>query len=102
MTVRLKTDISICPTDHSAVVLNERTGQYWQLNETGANILGALLNGAAAEATADRIASVRPVTRERALAAVATLVGAITLSRVVDDPNLSKAILRSAEASVIS
>ena len=42
------------------------------------------------------------VARERALAAVATLVGAITLSRVVDDPKLSKAILRSAEASVIS
>ena len=40
------------------------------------------------------------VARERALAAVATLVGAITLARVVDDPKLSKAILRRAEASV--
>ena len=40
------------------------------------------------------------VARERALAVVATLVGAITLSRVVDDPKLSKAILRCAEASI--
>lgn len=38
--------------------------------------------------------------RERALAAVATMVGAMTLARVVDDPKLSKAILRSAEAFV--
>ena len=84
MTVRLKTDISICPTDHSAVVLNERTGQYWQLNETGANILGALLNGAAAEATADRIASVRPVTRERALADVRSLLDNLAAAGLIE------------------
>ena len=40
------------------------------------------------------------IARERALAAVATLVGAMTLARVVDDPQLSKAILYSAEASI--
>ncbi len=40
------------------------------------------------------------IARERALAAVATIVGAMTLARVVDDPQLSKAILHSAEASI--
>ena len=40
------------------------------------------------------------VARERALVAVATMVGAMTIARVVDDPQLSKAILYSAEASI--
>src|SRR5882672_7684385 len=40
------------------------------------------------------------VARERALVAVATMVGAMTIARVVDDPQLSKAILHSAEASI--
>jgi len=35
-------------TDTGTVLLDERTGRYWQLNPTGAHILRALLDGTAA------------------------------------------------------
>ena len=38
--------------------------------------------------------------RRRALAAVATMIGAVTMSRVVTDPRLSAEILRAAEESL--
>jgi len=38
--------------------------------------------------------------RRRALAAVATMIGALTMSRVVTDPGLSAEILRAAEKSL--
>jgi hypothetical protein len=40
------------------------------------------------------------VTRRRALAAVATMIGAVTMSRVVTNPRLSAEILRAAEESL--
>ena len=84
MTVRLKTDISLCPTEHSAVVLNERTGQYWQLNETGASILGALLDARTPEDIAGRLADSRTVSRERALTDVRSLVGSLTAAGLIE------------------
>jgi TetR/AcrR family transcriptional regulator, transcriptional repressor for nem operon len=38
--------------------------------------------------------------RRRALVAVATMIGAVTMSRVVTDPGLSAEILRAAEKSL--
>jgi len=84
MTVRLKTDISLCPTEHSAVVLNERTGQYWQLNETGAEILELLVHGTAADDIAGRLADRRTVSRERALTDVRSLVGSLTAAGLIE------------------
>ena len=40
--------------------------------------------------------------RRRALAAVATMIGAVTMSRVVTDPGLSAEILREAEKSLMA
>jgi TetR/AcrR family transcriptional regulator, transcriptional repressor for nem operon len=40
------------------------------------------------------------VARRRALVAVSTMIGALTMSRIVTDPDLSGEILRSAEESV--
>jgi TetR/AcrR family transcriptional repressor of nem operon len=41
------------------------------------------------------------VARRRALVAVSTMIGAMTMSRIVTDPDLSEEILRSAEESII-
>src|SRR5262245_2787563 len=40
--------------------------------------------------------------RRRALVAVATMIGAVTMSRVVTDPGLSAEILRAAEESLVA
>jgi TetR/AcrR family transcriptional regulator, transcriptional repressor for nem operon len=40
--------------------------------------------------------------KKRALVTTATLVGALTISRIVNDPTLSKAILREAVDSIVS
>lgn len=45
MPLRLRPDIATTDTDDGLVLLDERTGRYWQLNPTGAHILHALLAG---------------------------------------------------------
>ena len=59
----------------------------------------------AVRATTKRIAGLMPGRRERedeALAAVATMVGALTLARAVDDPELSDRILAAARTRLAS
>lgn len=45
MPLRLRPDIATTDTDDGVVLLDERTGRYWQLNPTGAQVLRALLEG---------------------------------------------------------
>ncbi len=45
MPLRLRPDIATTDTDDGLVLLDERTGGYWQLNPTGAHVLQALLEG---------------------------------------------------------
>lgn len=43
--MKLRDDVSMTTTDYGAVLLDERAGVYWQLNDTGAIIVTALLEG---------------------------------------------------------
>jgi Coenzyme PQQ synthesis protein D (PqqD) len=43
--LRLRPEITTTDTEDGLVLLNERTGRYWQLNPPGAGILHALLDG---------------------------------------------------------
>jgi hypothetical protein len=45
MPLRLRPDIATTDTDDGLVLLDERTGRYWQLNPTGAHVLHALIQG---------------------------------------------------------
>lgn len=45
MPLHLRADIATTDTDDGLVLLDERTGRYWQLNPTGAQVLHALLAG---------------------------------------------------------
>ena len=55
-----------------------------------------------AEIIASQFPKTRPdVARRRALVAVATMIGALTMSRIVTDPELSAEILREAEKQLI-
>jgi hypothetical protein len=55
--VRLHPDVSTTDTDDGTVLLNERTGRYWQLNTTGAHVLRELLDGRRPAAIATALAS---------------------------------------------
>ncbi|MFG2908588.1 lasso peptide biosynthesis PqqD family chaperone [Kitasatospora sp. NPDC048286] len=66
MTVRLRADVTLAPTDDGAVVLDERSGRYFQLNRTGLLILRALLDGRAADEIAADLTARHPVTADRA------------------------------------
>lgn len=80
---RLCADVSACPTDDGMVLLDERTGRYWQLNTTGAAVLQALLDGATPEQITDRLAAARPVTHPRAAADVTALLDQLTRAKLV-------------------
>ncbi|GAB2990805.1 hypothetical protein GCM10023080_065710 [Streptomyces pseudoechinosporeus] len=79
----LRADVTACPTDDGMVLLDERSGRYWQLNGAGARVVQALLEGATSEHVADRLARTGPVSRERAAADVAALVDQLTRANLV-------------------
>ncbi|MFI6807398.1 lasso peptide biosynthesis PqqD family chaperone [Streptomyces luteogriseus] len=49
--------MSTTDTDDGTVLLDERTGRYWQLNNTGARVLRELLDGHQPAAIATALAS---------------------------------------------
>ncbi len=55
------------------MLLDQRTGRYWQLNATGALVLRVLLNRFTPEQAAQELSQNHPVTVERAKADVAAL-----------------------------
>lgn len=57
MPLRLRPDIATTDTDDGLVLLDERSGRYWQLNPTGAAVLHALLAGGHPDHIADDLAN---------------------------------------------
>ncbi|MEV7025242.1 lasso peptide biosynthesis PqqD family chaperone [Kitasatospora sp. NPDC093558] len=53
MTLRLTTHTVSTDTHDGAVLLNQRTGHYWQLNQTGAYALQRLLDGHSVDQVAE-------------------------------------------------
>jgi Coenzyme PQQ synthesis protein D (PqqD) len=68
--MRLRTEVVAVDTEDSRVLLDERTGRYFQLNRSGALILDAVL---ADEDAAQRLTEVYAIDPERAAADVADL-----------------------------
>ena len=66
MILRLRDDVSTADTDDGMILLDERAGRYWQLNRTGALVLGLLLDGAEPEQVAQTLAGQQPVSPEQA------------------------------------
>jgi hypothetical protein len=74
MTMTLRPHISTTNTDDGMVLLDERTGRYFQLDPSGALILDALVNGAELPQAARLLTERYTVTHDRALADVTTLI----------------------------
>lgn len=56
MTLRPRAQVTMTRADDGMVVLDERTGRYWQLNQTAAYVLERLAAGDTAGQIADRVA----------------------------------------------
>ena len=60
-------------TEDGAVLLNQQSGTYWQLNSSGALILSVLLDGGSAEQAAEAVVARYPVDADQALTDVQAL-----------------------------
>ncbi|MEJ3652796.1 lasso peptide biosynthesis PqqD family chaperone [Actinomycetes bacterium KLBMP 9759] len=78
--MRLRTDVVAVDTEDARVLLDERTGRYFQLNRSGALILDAVLAG---EDAAQRLTEAYAVGPEEAAADVDDLVERLTAAGLV-------------------
>ncbi len=70
----LRQDISIVAVEDGMVLLDERSGRYYQVNGSGAVVLGVLLEGGGEDEAADALTERYDVCRERALADAAEII----------------------------
>jgi coenzyme PQQ synthesis protein D (PqqD) len=85
MTLQLRADVSTADTEDGMILLDERTGHYWQLNLTGALVFRLLLDGAALQQVAQTLADRHPVSTEQAAADVAALLERLHSAGLVAD-----------------
>lgn len=74
MGLRIRAGVSATDTDYGAVLLDERSGDYWQLNPTAAAVVGLLANGRSPEQAAAALAEEFGVDEAQALEDVTSLV----------------------------
>ena len=86
MTLRLHPDVSAAYTGTGAVLLDQRTGRYWQVNDTGAEVLRALAATGSADRVADRLAEYYDVTPETIARDVAELLDALRAGGLLVSP----------------
>ncbi|MGE5829335.1 MAG: lasso peptide biosynthesis PqqD family chaperone [Micromonosporaceae bacterium] len=83
MTPRLQDRVLVTETEDGAVLLNERSGQYWQLNSSGWLILQTLLRGGSPDMAADALVARYPVEPEQARADVEALLATLRRARLM-------------------
>lgn len=84
MKLTIAKDVTITPMEAGAVVLDGRHGRYWQLNGTGAAVLGMLSDGQSLEAAAASLSANGSVTAEQALADARALVDMLVAAKLAE------------------
>ncbi|MBL1090520.1 MULTISPECIES: lasso peptide biosynthesis PqqD family chaperone [Streptomyces] len=74
MALRFGADVSTAETDYGTVLLDERSGDYWELNPTGTLVIRALLDGGEEEDAVDALVARFDIDRAQAAQDVAALV----------------------------
>lgn len=77
MGIALAPHVNLTETDEGAVVLDERRGRYWQLNQTGTYVLRRLLDERDVDAVATSLRDRYPDTPDDVTADVHRLVDAL-------------------------
>lgn len=83
MTLALAPHVCATVTEDGMVLLDERTGRYWQLNGTGAAVLRHLLDGSTVDAAAARLRERHPDAADRIAADVAGLLDSLHAAKLV-------------------
>ncbi|MEU8542409.1 lasso peptide biosynthesis PqqD family chaperone [Streptomyces sp. NPDC048717] len=83
MTYTLEPEIIATDVEDGVVLLDQRSGRYWQLNRSGAATLRLLLDGNSAEEAAELLALGRPDAAERARTDVRALLDTLVKARLV-------------------
>ncbi|HSJ43249.1 MAG TPA: lasso peptide biosynthesis PqqD family chaperone [Euzebyales bacterium] len=83
MTYDLCDGVSTAETDTGLTLLDERTGEYFNLNPTGALVLDALLSGGTTDHAVERLMSTYRIDRATAQTDVGDLVGALESAGLV-------------------
>lgn len=83
MPLALHVDVSLAETENGIVLLHERLGRYWQLNQTGSTILRRLLDGYTPARVARNLARDYLIPETRAAADVDALLDALCLASLV-------------------
>ncbi|MFD5114521.1 MULTISPECIES: lasso peptide biosynthesis PqqD family chaperone [unclassified Streptomyces] len=83
MTFALAPHVTITGTDHGMVLLNERTGRYWQMNDTGALVLRCLLDGGTVESAVAALRERFPDAAQNTTGDVERVIAALRVAKVV-------------------
>ncbi len=81
--MRLRTGILATETSAGTVLLDERTGDYWQLNETATSVLRTLAADGTVQDAARRIAEEFDVELSRSLSDVIELVDGLRAAGLI-------------------
>ncbi|OKK02615.1 hypothetical protein AMK26_23690 [Streptomyces sp. CB03234] len=74
MALRFGPDVSAAETDYGTVLLDQRSGNYWELNPTGTLVVKTLLEGGDEAAAVDALVTEFDIDRARAEPDVTALV----------------------------
>ena len=81
--MKLRDGVSLAEMDHGVALLDEDSGQYWNLNPTGAVVLRTLLAGDPASKAVEALTTEYAVEAEAAERDVEELIGALLASGLV-------------------
>lgn len=89
MTLRLRNGVSSADTDYGTVLLDEDSGQYWNLNPTAALVLRTLLEGGSPAEAVRRITERYSVDADRADRDVRELLDGLRSAGLLGDGSAS-------------
>ncbi|MER6614846.1 lasso peptide biosynthesis PqqD family chaperone [Streptomyces xantholiticus] len=85
MKLRNRPYLTVTETEYGAVLLDTRTGEYWQMNPSAATAAQALLDGGDADDAVRRVTDHFEVDTERAANDVRTLIEVMRSAGVVQE-----------------
>ena len=83
MTPRLAAHVTATETEHGMVLLDQRAGRYWQMNDTAALVLRCLIDGGTVEQAVAALRERFPAAAEHAPADVSDLIASLRKAKVM-------------------
>ncbi|MET9514000.1 lasso peptide biosynthesis PqqD family chaperone [Streptomyces sp. NPDC002994] len=84
MTLKLRTGVSCADTEYGIALLDEDSGEYWELNPTGAQVVRTLMAGGTSEDAVRQLTGACDVDDASAREDVQDLIEALSSSGLVE------------------